>query len=206
VSARWVTRASRGVLGVASVSLAAACSAGGQGAPGGPTGSGGTSTGTGGSTGMSGSGAGPGSIAVGDLAKTCGTSSVGRPQLRRLTRAELQNTLDDIFPQVKGKWAVAYSEVKSLTLGFDNDPALLTVGGQVAEKLLETAESVATAVTADDVLPNLLPCASSSPNRACAQTFLNDYGRRSRRPIRIATWRSSTRASPPRISRARCAG
>lgn len=180
-----VKRAGYGALGALSLSLAAACSAGAQSEPGEPHASGGSSNGSAGSSSVSGnSGAGPGSIAVGDLGKTCGTSAIGRPQLRRLTRAELQNTLDDIFPQVKGKWAVAFSEVKSLTLGFDNDPALLTVGGQVAEKLLETAESVATAVTADDVLPNLLPCAKSSPDRACAQTFLNDYGRRLfRRPL-----------------------
>lgn len=185
---RALRRAARGGLGVGSlVALLAACSAGGNDPPdmSSPTAGSGTTTGGGsGSGNAAGSGSGPGAIGVGQLAQTCDSSAVGKPQLRRLTRAELQNTLDDIFPQVKGKWAVAFPEVKSLSLGFDNDPALLTVGGQVAEKLLDTAESVATALTADDVLPNVLPCASSSPDHACAQTFLTSYGRRLfRRPL-----------------------
>jgi hypothetical protein len=166
------------------LALSMACSAGGKDNPNQSTAGSGGSSATGGNSSVGGSGAAPSGLGVGELAKTCGTSAVGRPQLRRLTRAELQNTLDDIFPQIKGKWSVAFAEVKSLSLGFDNDPALLTVGGQVAEKLLDTAQNLAAALTADDVLPNVLPCASSSPNRACAQTFLTDYGRRLfRRPL-----------------------
>jgi hypothetical protein len=188
VNAQAAARGAWGVLGWGLLSLAtAACSAGGQAAPGDPkSGGGGSASGVGGSDsgGSSSPSAGSSGLSVGDLAKTCGTSAVGHPQLRRLTRSELQNTLDDIFPQVKGKWSVGFSEVKSLKLGLDNDPALLTVGGQVAEQLLDTADALATALTAADVLPNVLPCAASSPNRACAQTFLNDYGRRLfRRPL-----------------------
>jgi len=130
---------------------------------------------------MSGS-AGP-TIAIETLLERCDTSKLGRPQLRRLTRGELQRTLDDIFPQVKGKWAVSIAEAES-ALGFDNDPAVLTVGGQVAGKLLDTASDFATALVADDVLPQVLPCATSMPNRACAQTFLGQFGRRLfRRPL-----------------------
>ncbi len=188
MKARAVLAKGRRALGVsAALGFLAACSAGGQGDPGGPTTGGGGQSASGGSASSgaaSGTGAVTGSIGVGDLAKTCGTSAVGRPQLRRLTRAELQNTLDDIFPQIKGKWSVAFPEVKSLSLGFENDPALLTVGGQVAEKLLDTADSVATALTANDVLQNVLPCAASAADRACAQKFVTDYGKRLfRRPL-----------------------
>ncbi len=145
------------------------------------------SGGNAGSAGMPGGGSGnasgSGSIGVSTLSQTCGTSALGRPLLRRLTRGELQNTLDDIFPQVKGKWTVKLPDVES-GLGLDNDPALLTVGGQVAEQLLDTANNLATALTADDTLPQVLPCASASPDRSCAQTFVTQFGRRLfRRPL-----------------------
>src|SRR5690606_33441922 len=52
-----------------------------------------------------------------------------------------------------------------------------------ADKLLETAESVATAVTGS-ALSGILPCAASAPDRACAQQFLTSYGTRLfRRPL-----------------------
>lgn len=172
---------------------AVACSAGSSSDPmaragNGSAGNGSSTSGAGGSqptagTGNESSGAAPSSIGIGTLLETCGTSSLGKPQLRRLTRGELQRSLDDIFPQLKGKWTVSISEAES-ALGFDNDPAVLTVGGQVAGKLLDTASALATALVADDVLPNILPCAASTANHACAQTFLDQFGRRLfRRPL-----------------------
>jgi hypothetical protein len=97
-----------------------------------------------GSGNMSGTGAAPSSIGIATLLESCSASKLGRPQVRRLTRGELQRTLDDIFPQVKGKWTVSIAEAES-SLGFDNDPAVLTVGSQVAGKLLDTASALATA-------------------------------------------------------------
>ena len=179
-------------LGSAAVLVSAlACSAGGgssNNAKPSSAGSGGGSSGSAGSPAAAGggnmsSGGAPSTIGVTTLLQSCGTSALGRPQLRRLTRGELQRTLDDIFPQVKGKWAVSIAEAES-ALGFDNDPAVLTVGGQVAGKLLDTASALATAFVADDVLPQALPCASSTPDHACAQSFLNQYGPRLfRRPL-----------------------
>ncbi|MEI9949956.1 MAG: DUF1588 domain-containing protein [Pseudomonadota bacterium] len=177
--------------GAALLAGAVACSAGGgSGTPaaGGSSGSGSGSGGASGSSEAAGSGnvssgAAPSSIGIATLLQSCDTSALGRPQMRRLTRGELQRTLDDIFPQVKGKWAVSIAETES-ALGFDNDPAVLTVGGQVAGKLLDTASALATALVADDVLPQVLPCAASTPNHACAQSFLDQFGRRLfRRPL-----------------------
>jgi hypothetical protein len=193
---RQRTSLSRGFALLGSAALlasAVACSAGGDGptnpARAGSSGSdSGSSSGAGGSSasagsGNAGSGAVPSSIGIGTLLQSCGTSALGRPQLRRLTRGELQRTLDDVFPQVKGKWTVSIAEAES-TLGFDNDPAVLAVGGQVAGKLLETASALATALVEGDALPQALPCAASTPNRACAQTFLDQFGRRLfRRPL-----------------------
>lgn len=169
---------------LASLVLVAACSAGtsGKSPPGGATGgngSGGSSTTTGGS----GPSGGMASVGIGTLAQSCGTSAVAHPQLRRLTAAELQHSLDDIFPQAKGKWATGLSEVAS-PLGFNNDPALLTIGEQVAGKILTGARALAGAATGDGVLSQILPCASGAADHACAQTFLTQYGRRLfRRPL-----------------------
>lgn len=179
--------------GAALLGSVVACSAGGGSEPAarGGNGSGGsgnsTSGGSGnsasGGSGNSSSGGTQSSIGITTLLKSCGSSALGQPQLRRLTRGELQRSLDDIFPQLKGKWTVSIAEAES-ALGFDNDPAVLTVGGQVAGKLLDTATALATALTADDTLPQVLPCASSSPNHACAQTFLDQFGKRLfRRPL-----------------------
>ena len=169
-----------------------ACSAGGgvNGQPRGASGNGSggdDNVGAGGSAANAGSGnmsgGGGSSIGLTTLLKACGTSALGQPQLRRLTRGELQRSLDDIFPQLKGKWTVSIAEAES-PLGFDNDPAVLSVGGQVAGKLLDTATELATALVADDALPQVLPCATSKADRSCAQTFLDQYGRRLfRRPL-----------------------
>ena len=158
----------------AAIAALAACSAGGD-PKSSNTPSGGSSAGGSPNSSGSTSGGAPG-ISIGTLTQTCDSSALGRPLLRRLTAGELQRSLEDIFPQVKGQFSVAISESKS-ALGFFNDPAVLSGGGQVAAKLLETAENVASALTADSVLPNLLPCASAG-DRACAQTFLAQYGRR----------------------------
>jgi len=174
-----------------------ACSAGGGSEPAARGGNGSGGNGSNNSGGASGNSASGGSgnmssggtqsgIGISTLLKSCGTSALGQPQLRRLTRGELQRSLDDIFPQLEGKWTVSIAEAES-ALGFDNDPAVLTVGGQVAGKLLDTATALATALIADDVLPQVLPCASSSPNHACAQTFVDQFGKRLfRRPLTSA--------------------
>ena len=169
-----------------------ACSAGGGADPlarggNGSGGSGSGSSGEGGSQPGAGAGNMSGSagatVSIAALLESCGSSALGKPQLRRLTRGELQRSLDDIFPQLKGKWTVSISEAES-ALGFDNDPAVLTVGNQVAAKLLDTATALASALVADDALQQILPCAASAANRACAQSFLEQYGRRLfRRPL-----------------------
>src|SRR5207253_3749028 len=119
---------------VASLSLALACSADGAGKSthDGPNAGGSSSSGGGSSSGgSSSSGGNMASVGIGTLAQACGTSAMAHPQLRRLTASELQHSLDDIFPQLQGKWATGLAEVAS-PLGFNNDPALLTVSQQVA--------------------------------------------------------------------------
>jgi hypothetical protein len=102
--------------------------------------------------------------------------------LRLLTRAEFENTLSDIFPSVKGQWENALPSNVVNEFGFGNDAGNV-VGNQMAEALLESALSVATTVTGT-ALAGILPCSSAAADRACAQTFVSQYGQRLfRRPL-----------------------
>ncbi len=102
-----------------------------------------------------------------------------------LTRTEIVNTLNDIFPEVTGQWSSTLPASTISSYGFDND-ASVTMGKQFAGALLDTAQALATAVTGS-ALANILPCSTSSPGHACADTFLGRYGRRFfRRPLTAA--------------------
>jgi hypothetical protein len=161
------------------LALGAACAGAGSS----NTGNGGTgNTGAGGSglTGVGGSGSGNttgtgGTGAVGfDLA--CSGPAVGRPVLRMLNRVELERTLSDIFPQISGQWTNSLPGVTVSGYGFDNDSSQV-MGSQAAGELLNTAKSVATAVTGT-ALAQIMPCATSAANRTCASDFITRYGRR----------------------------
>lgn len=140
------------------------------------SGSGGNGSGSGGDSGGTGSG---GSATI---ALACNSAAMGSPSLRLLTRNELQNSLSDVFPEVKSQWSASLPSNTISAVGFDNDQSA-TVGAQLASSVLDTATSVATAVTGS-VLSSLLPCSSSSADHACAETFLNKYGQKLfRRPV-----------------------
>lgn len=126
--------------------------------------------GTGGST-ASGTGGSSAGVTL-----TCAQPNLGSPALRLLTRTELENTLADVFPVLKGKWNSSLPAANVSAYGFDNDSSTVA-GKQLTGSLIDTALAVATALTGDD-LPNLLPCATSTADRACAEQFLNKFGRR----------------------------
>ncbi len=136
----------------------------------------GGNTGGGGGIGNNATGGSPG------FTLECATPNLGSPVLRLLTRAEMESTLADIFPEAKGQWTGSLPANQVSDYGFDNDAAV-SVGKQLADALLDTALSVSTAVTGT-ALATLLPCSTSSADRACAEQFLNRYGRRLfRRPV-----------------------
>lgn len=111
----------------------------------------------------------------------CAAPTTGKPVLRLLTRFEFENTLNDVFPSIKGQWSNSLPAGRSSAQGFDNS-ASSVVGAQLASALLETAESVANAVTGS-ALTNILSCAGAA-DRACAEQFLSSYGARLfRRPL-----------------------
>ena len=132
-------------------------------------------SGAGGSSGSASGGGGPGA----DPSSVCGTSKVGAPRLRRLSRDELNNTLADVFPEVKGAWMASFSADAISTHGFDNDATLLVVGKQLADELDRAGNAVGAAVSGAG-LATMLPCSSSGKGAeaACAQQFLDKYAKR----------------------------
>ena len=112
----------------------------------------------------------------------CAQPERGKPTLRLLTRSEFTRTIEDIFPELSGSWSSTLPNAAVSRYGFDND-ASGVVGPQLAQALLDTASSVARAVTGP-ALATLLPCSASTPDRACAERFIVQYGRRLfRRPV-----------------------
>ena len=175
-----------------SMMAVAACSAGGgAGTPrsngaGGDGNTGTAGTGSGASAGTSATAGTAGLVSsTTTLTLQCSQPQLGKPVLRLLTRAEFSQTIDDIFPQVANTWASTLPADPVSAYGFDNDAAAL-VGPQLAQALLDTATAVADSVTGT-ALATVLPCSTSAADRTCAETFVNQYGRRLfRRPVTAA--------------------
>ncbi len=173
----------RTLLGALSLSMSLAGCAGsvmGSGTAGG-TGSQGAAGSAGATAGTTGAG---GSSAPGNpnFTLTCSAPTPGSPMLRLLTRTELVNTLNDVFPDVKGQWSSSLPSNSISAHGFDNDGSA-QVGNQLASAILDTATSLATALVGSP-LANILPCSTGAGDHACAQTFLAKYGQRLfRRPL-----------------------
>lgn len=118
----------------------------------------------------------------GTLQLECSAAELGEPVLRLLTREQFARTIESIFPQVTGMWGNTLPTSSLSAYGFDNDAAAV-VGPQLAQALLDTCSAVAAAVTGP-ALATILPCSVSSPDRACADQFVSQYGRRLfRRPL-----------------------
>jgi len=146
-------------------------------------------TGSAGSAGVTGSagsaGTGTGGTGNPNFTLECSAPSLGKPSLRLLTGTELQNTLSDVFPEVKGMWTASLPASTISAHGFDNDGSA-QVGAQLAGKIRDLGLTVATALVGTP-LATILPCSSSTADHACAETFLNKYGPKLfRRPITTA--------------------
>lgn len=114
------------------------------------------------------------------IAQRCATSQLAPPQLRRLTAAELERTLRDVFPSLASGWAgVRLGADPVSALGFSNDAKTLVVATQTAQELLSTADDVATNVTQAGALAALLPCAAEAgAARPCADQLVQKVGSR----------------------------
>ncbi len=110
----------------------------------------------------------------------CEASVAGAPTLRLLTRAELTSTINSVFPEISGKWNNSLAADSRNSLGFDNWSGN-QLGAQQAGKVSDTAESIGGAVASS--VEQLLPCATAA-DRACAESYVQSYGKRLfRRPL-----------------------
>lgn len=139
------------------------------------TGTIGISTQSGGNGGGQGGGAGP---------SAGGPCRVAVP-MRRLSEVQYRNAVRDLF---KGQATLAADfaipTIGAPASGFTTDPGYNALDLGVARELNDSAITVALSVV--DKLATLVPCAANA-NEACAQTFIDTYGRRAfRRPLQDA--------------------
>jgi uncharacterized protein DUF1588/uncharacterized protein DUF1592/uncharacterized protein DUF1595/uncharacterized protein DUF1587 len=117
-----------------------------------------------------------------DPTSMCSSSEAGAPELRRLNRRELENSLRDVFPVLGATWRSSLSADTVSDSGFDNDTNQLLVSKQTAQELSDTADAVGTAIAQG--VAQVLPCAATAPDATCAGQFLDGIGRRMfRRPL-----------------------
>jgi hypothetical protein len=134
---------------------------------------------SGGGAGMGSAGANGGNAAGGNAA--CAAADPVASPLRRLTRAEYDNTVRDLLGL--DVWPSEKFPADEVAGGFSNNAAVLAVSPLLAEKYLEAAESLA--AEAIKRLPSLLPCdPTAAGEEPCARQFAQRFGRRAyRRPL-----------------------
>jgi Protein of unknown function (DUF1592)/Protein of unknown function (DUF1588)/Protein of unknown function (DUF1587)/Protein of unknown function (DUF1595)/Protein of unknown function (DUF1585) len=155
----------------------------GAGAGTGSTGGGGGNGGNGGSV-----GAGGGNNAAGSGAANVGTSGPrdpGRVTIRRLNRAEYDNTVRDLLGTAQTPGASTFPN-DAPQLGFDNIGDLQTLAPVQFALYQVAAESLAAEAMA--TVPNkVITCDPTTGGATCAQTLIAAIGRRAfRRPLTTA--------------------
>jgi hypothetical protein len=135
-----------------------------------PSSSGGASNGGGGSTSADG-----GATTAGD-GGVIAQATPAALRLRRLTRAEYTNTLNDLLGNTTSYGADLPAD--PVTNGFDDDSDTLEVNQLFADEARINAEAIAAAFD-----PNAIGC-SPSAGDSCAQSFLQSFGQKAlRRPL-----------------------
>jgi len=124
---------------------------------------------------------------AGGTENACATPNPGTAPLRRLSNAEYENTLTDLFDADPALSAVLADAVRAMpaeaeSLGFRNNAELLTVQSLVAQKYMDAAERIAAAAATTS---GLLPCEPEAGEELeCGKAFIADFGRRAyRRPL-----------------------
>ncbi len=124
-------------------------------------------------------GAGPTGAGVIPAGSTCNRAAptAARPAVRRLTRAEYDNTVSDLLgPSLTPARNFVQDEVLH---GFDNN-ADSPIGATVARQYGAAADSLAAVAN----LTAILPCAPSGGEDACASQFIRVFGKKAyRRPL-----------------------
>jgi hypothetical protein len=121
-----------------------------------------------------------------EVLASCTAPSPGRSPLRRLSNTEYRNTVTDLFanvPAVVTRIPAATSGFPSEpeSLGFRNSGDYLTVPSLAGQKFLDAAEQIAEAAANAS---NFVTCANGTQDAACAQSFIDSFGRQVyRRPL-----------------------
>jgi hypothetical protein len=116
----------------------------------------------------------------GRAAPLCASRDSGPSPLRRLTRAEYGRTLRDLL----GPGLVDTSGLPpdEQALGFDNNADVLGTSDLLVEQTVALAEQASSVMLQD--LGRFLPCATTSPDSRCADSFIGAFGGRVwRRPL-----------------------
>ncbi|AUX47702.1 hypothetical protein SOCE26_092260 [Sorangium cellulosum] len=105
------------------------------------------------------------------------------PRLTRLTHAQYDNTIRDLFGKDM-KASAAFLEDPAFD-GFNNNAKALTVTDRLARDYRRAAETIAADAVVDQaVLGNILPCAPEGDGEACARQLVRELGKRVyRRPL-----------------------
>lgn len=116
-----------------------------------------------------------------DLDAICADGAPGPRVLRRLTRAQYDNSVRDLLG-VPSSYGASFAADLRVD-GFDNDAAALIVSPLLADQLRVAAESLASDAV-DSRLDELLPCEPRDGEATCAADFIETFGRRAfRRPL-----------------------
>ncbi|WP_437632807.1 DUF1592 domain-containing protein [Sorangium sp. So ce854] len=119
-----------------------------------------------------------------DVQCTPGAAAPGpMPRLTRLTHAQYDNTIRDLFG--KDMKASASFLADPAFEGFNNNARALTVSDRLARDYRRAAEAIAEDAVVDQaVLDSILPCAPEGDGAACARQFIQQLGKRVyRRPL-----------------------
>jgi hypothetical protein len=113
-----------------------------------------------------------------------GKEVIGKRALRRLTIPELEATIRATFGVDAKQWAgLAVPPDTGSEDGFTNNVDALTVSAEYARGTAESSRQIAAVVSAEPMLGQLLPCASTG-GAACAGTFIDTFGTKLyRRPL-----------------------
>jgi len=115
---------------------------------------------------------------------TCTTPNPGSAPLRRLSNAEYQNTLTDLFSDVDGVNADIDAATRELppeaeSLGFRNSAEFLTVQALVAQKYMDAADRISARAAKSQ---SLVPCQPAAGNELeCGKRFIAEFGARAYR-------------------------
>ncbi|MBK8259183.1 MAG: DUF1592 domain-containing protein [Polyangiaceae bacterium] len=111
---------------------------------------------------------------------SCQEPARGNRMLRRLSRAEYDSTITDLFG-FPSSWGAAFG-ADTVVNGFDNNASALVVSPLVADQMRTAAEEIAEKVF--DNPSSVYPCDPNSDANTCADQFIHTMGKRVfRRPL-----------------------